>query len=74
MIGASMTPALLADLAGTHKNLCYAKIETLPTPNRFSETDELAGDNLSMFGGANRVFFIEEMRRGARGTMQGIAL
>ena len=27
-----------------------------------------------MFGGANGVFFIEEMRRGARGTMQGIAL
>ncbi len=27
-----------------------------------------------MFGGANGVFFIEEMRRGAKGTMQGIAL
>ena len=27
-----------------------------------------------MFGGANGIFFIEEMRRGARGTMQGIAL
>ena len=25
------------------------------------------------FGGANGVFYIEEMRRGARGTMQGIA-
>ena len=69
-----MAPALLADLSGAHENLCYAKIETLPTPNRFSETAALVGNSLSMFGGANGVFFIEEMRRGAKGTMQGIAL
>jgi len=74
MTGAAMAPALLADLANQNENLCYAKIETLPTPNRFSETAKLAGDNISMFGGANGVFFIEEMRRGANGTMQGIAL
>ena len=74
MNGASMSPTLLADLSKAHENLCYAKIETLPTPNRFTETGELAGSNLSMFGGANGVFFIEEMRRGAKGTMQGIAL
>ena len=74
MTGAAMSPALLADLSQANENLCYAKIETLPTPNRFSETAELSGDNLSMFGGANGVFFIEEMRRGAKGTMQGIAL
>ena len=74
MTGAGMTPALLADLSLAHENLCYAKIETLPTPNRFSETAELAGEKLSMFGGANGVFFIEELRRGAVGTMQGIAL
>lgn len=74
MTGAAMSPALLADLSQANENLCYAKIETLPTPNRFTETAELAGDSISMFGGANGVFFIEEMRRGASGTMQGIAL
>lgn len=74
MTGASLTPAMMADLAKAHENLCYAKIETLPTPTRFTETRELAGEGLSMFGGANGVFFIEEMRRGAKGTMQGIAL
>lgn len=74
MAGAAMAPALLADLALANENLCYAKIETLPTPNRFSETAELAGENISMFGGANGVFYIEELRRGAKGTMQGIAL
>jgi 4-hydroxy-tetrahydrodipicolinate synthase len=74
MNGAPMPPSLLADLAQTNENLCYAKIETLPTPNRFTETSALAGDAISMFGGANGVFFIEEMRRGAKGTMQGIAL
>jgi 4-hydroxy-tetrahydrodipicolinate synthase len=74
MTGTAMPPALLADLSQSHDNLCYAKIESLPTPNRFTETAQLAGDNLSMFGGANGVFFIEEMRRGAKGTMQGIAL
>ena len=74
MTGASLTPAMLAELAKAHENLCYAKIETLPTPNRFTETRELAGEALSLFGGANGIFYIEEMRRGARGTMQGIAL
>lgn len=74
MTGAAMSPVLLSDLSQANENLCYAKIETLPTPNRFSETAQLAGENLSMFGGANGVFFIEEMRRGASGTMQGIAL
>ena len=68
------SPATMAELSKAHENLCYAKIETLPTPNRFTETRELAGEGLSMFGGANGVFFIEEMRRGAKGTMQGIAL
>ncbi len=74
MAGAAMPPALLAELSKENENLCYAKIETLPTPNRFTETAELAGDSISMFGGANGVFFIEELRRGAKGTMQGIAL
>ncbi len=74
MNGASMNPTLLADLSNAHENLCYPKIETLPTPNRFSETSELAGRNLSMSGGANGVFFIEEIRRCAKGTMHGIAL
>ncbi len=74
MRSASLSPATMVELSKAHENLCYAKIETLPTPNRFTETRELAGEGLSMFGGANGVFFIEEMRRGARGTMQGIAL
>ncbi len=74
MPGASLAPATMADLSKASKNLCYAKIETLPTPNRFTVTRELAGGNLALFGGANGVFFIEEMRRGASGTMQGIAL
>ncbi|HIN15593.1 MAG TPA: dihydrodipicolinate synthase family protein, partial [Dehalococcoidia bacterium] len=74
MRSASLSPATMAELSKAHENLCYAKIETLPTPNRFTETRELAGEGLSMFGGANGVFFIEEMRRGAKGTMQGIAL
>ena len=74
MTGASLQPAMMADLSTSHENLCYAKIETLPTPNRFSETHQLAQGSLSMFGGANGVFFIEEMRRGAAGTMQGIAI
>ncbi len=74
MAGANLAPSMLSDLSKANENLCYAKIETLPTPNRFTETRELAGENLSMFGGANGIFFIEEMRRGAKGTMQGIAL
>ena len=56
MRSASLSPATMVELSKAHENLCYAKIETLPTPNRFTETRELAGEGLSMFGGANGVF------------------
>ena len=72
--GASLQPELMAELSREAENLNHAKIETLPTPPRFTATAELAGDRLSMFGGANGVHYVEEMRCGASGTMQGIAI
>ncbi|MEX0760945.1 MAG: dihydrodipicolinate synthase family protein [Dehalococcoidia bacterium] len=74
LAGATLAPSLMADLAKAHENLCYAKVETLPTPHRFAEAAASASKRLSLFGGANGVFFIEELQRGGVGTMQGIAI
>jgi 4-hydroxy-tetrahydrodipicolinate synthase len=49
----------------------YIKVETLPPPLRVGEAVRLAGDVLTVFGGAGGSFFVEELRRGSQGTMPG---
>ncbi|MFW6174589.1 MAG: dihydrodipicolinate synthase family protein, partial [Chloroflexota bacterium] len=71
---APLSPPLMARLSRSHERIRYAKVETLPTPPRFVETAAMAGDKLRLFGGANGQYFIEELNRGSRGTMQGIAI
>ncbi|MCH7594381.1 MAG: dihydrodipicolinate synthase family protein [Chloroflexi bacterium] len=72
--GASLAPSLMAQLASDHAHFRHAKVETLPTPPRFAETKRLAGDSLTLFGGVNGAFLIEEMNRGSRGAMASIAI
>jgi 2-keto-3-deoxy-L-arabinonate dehydratase len=72
--GASITPALMAQLAEDHESFRHAKVETLPTPPRFADTKRLAGDSLVLLGGVNGAFLIEEMNRGSEGAMASIAI
>jgi 2-keto-3-deoxy-L-arabinonate dehydratase len=72
--GASITPALMAQLADDHEAFSHAKVETLPTPPRFADTKRLAGDSLVLLGGVNGAFLIEEMNRGSEGAMASIAI
>jgi 4-hydroxy-tetrahydrodipicolinate synthase len=51
------------------KNVSYIKVETLPITTKVADMAGAAGDQLTIFGGAGGSYFIEEMRRGARGTM-----
>ena len=67
--GAGVAPALMARIAGESENVCYAKVETPPTPARVAETVAAAGDDLIVLGGMSGAFLIEEMRRGSVGTM-----
>lgn len=66
---AQVPPALAAQIARESENACYAKVEVSPVAPRVAEANRLGGDDLIIFGGAGGNFFIEELRRGAVGTM-----
>ena len=66
---AQVPPALAAQIAKESEQACYAKVEVAPTAPRVAEANRLGGDDLIIFGGAGGNFFIEELRRGAVGTM-----
>jgi 4-hydroxy-tetrahydrodipicolinate synthase len=51
------------------------KLEELPTPPKVSALRALPGGRrLGIFGGANGLYFYEELRRGAVGIMTGAAV
>jgi 2-keto-3-deoxy-L-arabinonate dehydratase len=67
----TMPPMLLARMAKEIANVLYVKVEAPPTAPKVSEVREVAGDDLTLFGGLNGQFLLEELRRGACGTMPG---
>ncbi len=67
----TMPPALLARMAREIEQVKLAKIEAPPTAPKITQTVKAAGGALTLFGGLNAQFFIEETERGARGTMPG---
>jgi len=68
---APVPPALAARVASVAQHPWYVKVEAPPTPPRVAEAVALAGDRLTVFGGAGGAFVIEELRRGSVGTMPG---
>lgn len=63
-------PAPLArQLAEQCEYVRYIKVETVPITTKVADMVEKAGDQLVVFGGAGGGYFIEELRRGSRGTM-----
>jgi 2-keto-3-deoxy-L-arabinonate dehydratase len=66
-----MPPPLLARMGREIENVRYVKVEAPPTPPKCSALATLAGDTLTLFGGLNCQFFIEEWQRGVRGQMPG---
>jgi len=71
MTQVAMPPALLARMAREIENVQYVKVEAPPTAPKCTALGKLAGDKLTLFGGLNCQFFIEEYQRGARGQMPG---
>lgn len=71
MTQVAMPPALLARLAREVEQVRYAKVEAPPTAPKISAVRCAAGDTLTIFGGLNCQFLIEEYDRGARGQMPG---
>ena len=65
----NMPPSLLARMACEIEHVDYAKVEAPPTAPKITKALESADGSLSLFGGLNGHFLIEEVQRGARGTM-----
>jgi len=60
----------VAQLAAEVDGIRYVKEEAPPSGQRITQLSELAGDALdAVFGGAGGRFVIDELKRGARGTM-----
>jgi 4-hydroxy-tetrahydrodipicolinate synthase len=66
---APIPPGLARRLAEECGHVRYIKVETLPVVQKVAEMTAAAGDTLTVFGGAGGGYFIEELRRGSRGTM-----
>jgi 2-keto-3-deoxy-L-arabinonate dehydratase len=62
---------LLARLAREIEHVRYVKVEAPPTAPKITEVVSLAGDSLTLFGGLNGNFMLEELGRGACGIMPG---
>jgi 4-hydroxy-tetrahydrodipicolinate synthase len=68
----ALAPALLVRMAAQIEHVRYVKVEAPPTAPKITEIVKVAGaDDLTLFGGLNGHFFLEELGRGSSGTMPG---
>ena len=69
-VGTPLTPADLAALLAAETNIRYVKEETQPILQRITKIAELSNGNCDgIFGGANGLYLIDELQRGACGNM-----
>ncbi len=67
-----MSPELLATLAESIPNIRHLKLEDPPLMQKIGAIKALT-DKYHIFGGLGGMFFLEELARGAEGTMTGFA-
>lgn len=69
-MGIGLSLDKVAELARSVEGIRYVKEEAPPSGQRITRLTELAGDSLlAVFGGAGARYVIDELTRGARGTM-----
>lgn len=71
MTQVALPPSLLVRLGREIERVQYVKVEAPPTAPKITEVVLQAKDALTCFGGLNGNFLIEELDRGALGTMPG---
>lgn len=71
LTGVNIGAAQMARMAKECANVKLTKVEAPPTAMKVSEVKQAVGDTMTIFGGLNGHFFLEELQRGARGTMPG---
>src|SRR5437867_13431452 len=68
-----MPPATLARIVEAVPTARVIKLEEPPTPAKLTLIRKLVGNRAQIFGGLGGAFFLEELARGADGTMTGFA-
>lgn len=71
LTGVNIGAAQMARMAKECANVKLTKVEAPPTAMKVTEVKQACGESLTIFGGLNGHFFLEELQRGARGTMPG---
>jgi 4-hydroxy-tetrahydrodipicolinate synthase len=71
--GVTMSPAAMAALVEAVPAITTIKLEGTPTPQRTAQTLALVGGRATVLGGLGGVYLLDELRRGASGTMTGFA-
>lgn len=66
-----MGPDLIARMGREFEQVRMVKVEAPPTAAKISKLKAIDGSGLALFGGLNGNFLIEELSRGAVGTMPG---
>ena len=67
-----MSPTVLAQIADAIPNARYLKLEDPPLMQKIDAIRQLT-DKFEIFGGLGGMFLLEELQRGASGTMTGFA-
>lgn len=71
--GVTMSPQAMAELVRAVPAITTIKLEGTPTPQRTAQTLALVGDRATVLGGLGGMYLLDELRRGASGTMTGFA-
>ena len=71
--GVFMPAPFIGRLKEELEQVHYLKLEDPPTPPKVTAVSNVTGDTLGIFGGLGGVFLLEELLRGACGTMTGFA-
>jgi 4-hydroxy-tetrahydrodipicolinate synthase len=64
-----VSAAVMRQIADATEHVRYAKVESPPQPGQVVAAVEAAAGRLAIFGGAGGTFLIDELRRGAVGSM-----
>jgi 4-hydroxy-tetrahydrodipicolinate synthase len=71
--GVTMSPRQMADLCQAVPAITTVKLEGTPTPQRTAQTLAAAPEGVTVLGGLGGMYLLDELRRGASGTMTGFA-
>jgi 4-hydroxy-tetrahydrodipicolinate synthase len=66
---APVSAGLIRQIAEDAERVRYAKVESPPQAHNVQQAVERAGELVTIFGGAGGTYFLEELRRGAVGSM-----